>query len=102
MPVNGTKAILRELAAQLDEVNYEPPSLVIVTGNVVTFQPGQLDYDVHVKTIKEVYLMLKDVFPNSFVFPVMGSNDFFPQNYSPMNTTSNQRWDYMTVKDLYR
>ena len=46
--------------------------------------------------------MLKEVFHDSFVFPVMGSNDFFPQNYSPMNTTSNINWKYMTVKDLYR
>ena len=78
MPIGGTKAILHKLLQQLDAKNYEPPNIVIVTGNVVTFQPGQLDYDTHVRTVQEVYLMLKEVFPNSFVFPVMGANDFFP------------------------
>lgn len=40
MPIGGTKAILHKLQQQLDARNFEPPSLVIVTGNVVTFQPG--------------------------------------------------------------
>jgi hypothetical protein len=52
--------------------------------------------------VQTVYLMLKEVFPNSFVFPVMGSNDFYPQNYSPMNTTQQSNWANMTVQDLYR
>ena len=102
MPLGGAKSILTKLRKQLADDNFEPPALVIVTGNVVTFQPGQLDYETHLQTIQEVYKMLKEVFHDSFVFPVMGSNDFFPQNYSPMNTTSNINWKYMTVKDLYR
>ena len=36
MPINGTKAILQELAIKLEAVNYEAASLIIVTGNVVT------------------------------------------------------------------
>ena len=102
MPVGGTKALLNILRTKIINSHYEDPNLVIVTGSVVTFQPGQLDYTTHIQTIQEVYLMLKEVFPNSYVYPVMGSNDFFPQNYCPMNTTVNTVYANMTVKDLYR
>jgi hypothetical protein len=40
MPIGGTKAILHKLLSLLDARNYAEPALVIVTGNVVTFQPG--------------------------------------------------------------
>ena len=102
MPIGGTKALLNILRTKIINSQYEDPNLVIVTGSVVTFQPGQLDYTTHIQTIQEVYLMLKEVFPNSYVYPVMGSNDFFPQNYCPMNTTVNTVYANMTVKDLYR
>lgn len=51
MPLGGARAILTKLLKEINNAYYEDPNFVIVTGSVVTFQPGQLDYDTHVQTI---------------------------------------------------
>ena len=57
--------------------------MVVVTGNVVTDQPGQLNADVISEIVKEAYDMIQDVFSDQFVFPVIGSLDTFPARYFP-------------------
>jgi len=102
MPIGGTQAILHKLNAEIASNFFEEPNLIIVTGGIVTEQPGQLDYERHLQTIKESYTMLKETFPNSFVFPVLGGMDFYPQNYSPMNTTTEFEYKDQGNKDWYR
>ena len=58
-------------------------AMVIVTGNVVSDQPGQLDADEHITTVQEVYTMIQEVFSEAFIFPVLGSQDTFPQRFFP-------------------
>lgn len=48
-------------------------TMVIVSGNVVSDQPGQLDADDHTTTVSEVYAMIQEVFSEAFIFPVLGS-----------------------------
>lgn len=69
-------------------MNGEIINMVVVTGNVVTHQPGQLDARDHLDTVKAVYEMLAEVFDESFIFGVIGSDDTYPQGYYPFEDRS--------------
>jgi len=34
-----------------------------------------------IATIKEAYTVIRQAFPTSFIFPIFGSPDFYPQFY---------------------
>jgi hypothetical protein len=59
--------------------------MIVVTGSVVTEQPGQTTYDQHLNTIKDTYAMIAEIFPDSFIFPIMGLTDVYPIYYSKFN-----------------
>lgn len=85
LPLDGARELLQRLKAEIEASfdNGEIINMVVVTGNVVTHQPGQLDARDHVDTFRAVYEMLAEVFDESFIFPVIGSDDTYPQGYYP-------------------
>lgn len=46
---------------------------IVITGGMVSEQPGQLNTQEHIDTIIAVYDMIKEVFPDSAIYPVLGS-----------------------------
>lgn len=49
-----------------------------MTGGVVSEQIGRLSLKTHVETIKASYALIAEIFPNSFVIPVLGKSDYYP------------------------
>ena len=82
MPLGGAKILLEQLKAKVLEAHGEI-NMVVVTGNVVTSQPGQLNPGEHIETVTAAYEMIQEVFSDSFVFPVIGSHDVFPAKFFP-------------------
>jgi hypothetical protein len=62
--------------------------MIVVTGSVVTEQPGQTTYEQHVDTIIDTYAMIAEIFPDSFIFPVVGVTDVYPIYYSKFDYSS--------------
>lgn len=71
--------------------------MIVVTGNVVSDQPGQLDALEHVETVLKVYEMIQEVFPESFILPILGSQDTYPSHFFPF--TDRKTTKYMPSLD---
>ena len=84
LPLSAAKAMLKKIKAQV-MLDYSEINMVVVTGNVVTYQPGQLDADDVSKTVADVYKMIQEVFQESFIFPVFGGTDTYPDSFYPFN-----------------
>ena len=83
LPLHGAEILLRKFKEKVFEDYNNEINIVVVTGNVVSDQPGQLDADTHRDTVKQVYELIQEVFSESFIYPVMGSTDTFPNHYFP-------------------
>ena len=82
--------------------------MIVVTGGVVSEQPGQFNTQEHVDTILETYLMISDVFPNAAIYPILGSQDFWPTNFFPFQnrTEETDYWlrgkkEKYTIESMY-
>ena len=78
-------------------------NMVVVTGNVVTNQPGQLNADDHIQTVIAAYEMIQEVFSDSFVFPVIGTQDVYPAKFFPFDKREKTvtSWSPMNKKAQY-
>lgn len=79
MPLNGSRTLLTKLR---DEVldKYGEINIVVVTG-VNTNQAGQLDVQDHIDTVKAAYAMVQEVFSTSYILPVLGITDTYPNRF---------------------
>lgn len=102
LPLSGAKSLLTGLKAKVLE-SYGEINMVVVTGNVVTHQPGQLNASDHIQTMEEVYAMIQEVFADSFIFPVIGSQDVFPAKFFPFDNRkeNTESWSPENKKAQY-
>ena len=70
-PLRGARKMLTRLKEQLIE-DHSEINMVVVTGNVVSEQPGVLNSSDYIDTVEQVYAMIQEVFDESFIFPVLG------------------------------
>ena len=56
----------------------------------------------HENTIINTYNMIKEVFPESVVYPVLGSQDFWPTNYFRFNRTTFDDEDFWAYGTKYK
>ena len=94
--------MLTSLKAKVIE-RYGEINIVVVTGNVVSAQPGQLNAEDHIETVKQVYAMIQEVFATSFIFPVIGSYDVYPATFFPFENRqiSTALWSPTNKKAQY-
>ena len=98
MPLNGARALLTKIKEKVVD-DYDEINMVIVSGNVVTYQPGQLDATDVSDTVKSAYKMIQEVFRESFIFPVFGSTDTFPDSFFSFDgSQSSTPWKPETPK----
>ena len=102
----GAAQTLLEKLKQEQEDHYPSPShpsIIVVTGGVVSDQPGQMNKIDHENTIINTYNMIREVFPTSVIYPVLGSQDFWPTNYFRFNrTTEYDNYDYWNYDTEYK
>ena len=77
LPISGLKMMLEKIKNQL-VADFDQVNVIVVTGNVVSEQPGQLGSAKIIETTNEVYATIQEVFSDSFIFPVIGAMDTFP------------------------
>ena len=103
LPLDAARIHLEKLKEKLLE-EFDEINIVVVTGNVVTDQPGQLDAQDHIDTVKGVYAVIQEVFSESYILPVLGSTDTYPSHFFPFsNRTEIENWlPNIPKKDQYR
>ena len=97
MPLGGVRQVLSSL--KKDHLFNTDPNIIVVTGNVISDQVGQLTLDQHKTVVKAAYAMIKQVFPDSYIFPVYGNSDMFPSWYQTFNFTKNMTKGFDHILD---